>query len=164
MLLILLKNICWHDNRLCNRAILFKLALGATSMKLNPHSITLPISASIVALLLTVGLNNLAVADNAAALKDAIKTSDKVPEVKVAATNEASPSVKTSADEDFKKLDANKDGKISLKEAVKDKSLANQFDAADINHDGMVSIDEYSSYKSALAAGVTGMSPTTTTN
>jgi len=55
------------------------------------------------------------------------------------------------ADADFKKLDANTDGKISLKEAVKDKSLANVFDMTDADHDGMVSADEYVNYKSALS-------------
>ncbi len=133
-------------------------------MKLNPNSIIRPISASVMALLLMAGLNNLAMADNAAALKDSIKTDSKVAEAKVAATNEADLSAKAPADEDFKKLDANKDGKVSLKEAVKDKALASQFDAADLNHDGMVSTDEYSSYKLASAAKVTDTAPATTTN
>ena len=133
-------------------------------MKLNPNSIIRPISVSIAGLLLVSGLNNLAMADNSAALKDSIKTKINVAEVKVAATNETDLSTKAPADEDFKKLDANKDGKISLKEAVKDKALATQFDAADINHDGMVSTDEYTSYKSASAAKVTETPPATTTN
>lgn len=54
-------------------------------------------------------------------------------------------------DADFKKLDANTDGKISLKEAVKDKALANVFDMTDADHDGMISTDEYVIYKSALS-------------
>lgn len=133
-------------------------------MNLNPNSIIRPISASVVALLLMAGLNNLAMADNAAALKDAIKTDSKVAEAKVAATSETDLSAKAPADEDFKKLDANKDGKVSLKEAVKDKALASQFDATDINHDGMVSADEYLSFKAASAAKITETAPAATTN
>ena len=133
-------------------------------MNLNPNSIIRPISASVVALLLMAGLNNLAMADNAAALKDAIKTDSKVAEAKVAATSETDLSAKAPADEDFKKLDANKDGKVSLKEAVKDKALASQFDATDINHDGMVSADEYISFKAASAAKITETAPAATTN
>jgi Ca2+-binding EF-hand superfamily protein len=133
-------------------------------MNLNPNSIIRPISASVIALLLMAGLNNLAMADNAAALKDAIKTDSKVAEAKVAATSETDLSAKAPADEDFKKLDANKDGKVSLKEAVKDKALASQFDAIDINHDGMVSADEYLSFKAASAAKITETAPAATTN
>lgn len=133
-------------------------------MKLNPNSIIRPISASVVALLLMAGLNNLAMADNAAALKDSIKTSSKVAEAKVAAANETGSSAKATADEDFKKLDTNKDGKVSLKEAVKDKALASQFDATDVNHDGMVSADEYLSFKAASAAKISETAPAATTN
>jgi hypothetical protein len=133
-------------------------------MNLNTNSIIRPISASVVALLLMAGLNNFAIADNAAALKDSIKTGSKVAEAKVAATSETDLSAKAPADEDFKKLDANKDGKVSLKEAVKDKALASQFDAIDINHDGMVSADEYLSFKAASAAKVTETVPAATTN
>lgn len=53
-------------------------------------------------------------------------------------------------DADFKKLDANGDKKISLKEAVKDKALATSFDATDINKDGNITPDEYSSYKASM--------------
>lgn len=53
------------------------------------------------------------------------------------------------SDADFKKLDTNSDGKISLKEAVKDRSLANVFDVSDTDHDGMVSTEEYATYKSS---------------
>lgn len=61
-----------------------------------------------------------------------------------------SAAVKT-ADADFKKLDANADGKISLKEAVKDKALVNVFNITDTNQDGMLTTDEYMNYKSALS-------------
>lgn len=53
------------------------------------------------------------------------------------------------ADADFKKLDANSDAKISLKEAVKDKTLATGFDMTDANKDGNITADEYASYKAA---------------
>lgn len=59
---------------------------------------------------------------------------------------------KAPVDPDFKKLDANSDGRISLKEAVKDRNLAFQFDATDANHDGMISADEYAGYKASLSA------------
>lgn len=61
-----------------------------------------------------------------------------------------SAAVKT-ADADFKKLDTNADGKISLKEAVKDKTLVNVFNVSDTNQDGMLTTDEYMNYKSALS-------------
>jgi EF hand len=54
------------------------------------------------------------------------------------------------ADADFKKLDANSDTKISLKEAVKDKTLATSFDMTDVNKDGNITADEYASYKAAM--------------
>lgn len=53
------------------------------------------------------------------------------------------------ADADFKKLDMNSDHKISLKEAVKDKTLATNFDMTDANKDGNITPDEYASYKAA---------------
>jgi hypothetical protein len=53
------------------------------------------------------------------------------------------------ADADFKKLDINGDHKISLKEAVKDKTLATSFDTVDANKDGNISPEEYASYKSS---------------
>ena len=63
------------------------------------------------------------------------------------------------ADADFKKLDVNSDKKISLKEAVKDKSLATSFDMTDMNKDGNVTPDEYSSYK-AGSMKLDGAAPT----
>ena len=58
------------------------------------------------------------------------------------------------ADADFKKLDVNNDHKISLKEAVKDKALASNFDVSDANKDGSISTEEYAGYKSAIQAKV----------
>ncbi len=56
------------------------------------------------------------------------------------------------ADMDFKKLDVNSDKKLSLKEAVKDRALANSFDATDANKDGVITPDEYASYKAGMQA------------
>jgi EF hand len=52
-------------------------------------------------------------------------------------------------DADFKKLDVNSDKKISLKEAVKDKTFVASFDMTDMNKDGNITPDEYSSYKAS---------------
>lgn len=83
-------------------------------------------------------------------------------ENKVADTKKVDSATVKTIDTDFKKLDANADGKISLKEAVKDKALANVFDVTDADHDGMVSTDEYVNYKSALSS--INKENTTTTN
>jgi hypothetical protein len=131
-------------------------------MKLNSNFIIRPVLSSIIALLFMAGLNNLAIADNAAALKDAIKTDTKVAEAKTTDAKGMDSLAKVPAEDDFKKLDANKDGKISLKEAVKDKALASSFDATDANHDGMISTDEYASYKSASAVKSTETAPAAT--
>ena len=58
------------------------------------------------------------------------------------------------ADADYKKLDVNSDHKISLKEAVKDKALASNFDATDANKDGSISAEEFAGYKAAMQAKV----------
>ena len=58
------------------------------------------------------------------------------------------------ADADYKKFDVNSDHKISLKEAVKDKTLASNFDATDANKDGSISAEEFAGYKSAMQAKV----------
>lgn len=57
-----------------------------------------------------------------------------------------------SADPEFAKLDANGNGKISLKEAAKDKSLASAFDAIDANKDGDITAEEYAAYKATSTA------------
>lgn len=66
------------------------------------------------------------------------------------------------ADADFKKLDVNSDKKVSLKEAVKDKSLATSFDMTDLNKDGNITPDEYSSYKASNMKGLDGAAPVAT--
>lgn len=55
-------------------------------------------------------------------------------------------------DPDFKKLDVDKDHKISMKEAAVDKVLAVNFDVVDANKDGHISAEEHASYKASLAA------------
>ena len=133
-------------------------------MKLNSNPVILKVSTTAIALLFMAGINNVALADNTAALKDAIKTDVKVAEAKSTDLKATDTGAKIAVDEHFKVLDANKDGKVSLKEAVKDKALAGQFDAADINHDGMVSADEYASYKVALSVPNSEATPAPTTN
>jgi len=108
----------------------------------------------VVALLpyLLAALSSPAHADNKNALKDAIGTTEeKTSEVKTGEIKPADAMTKAPTDNDFKKLDGNSDGKISLKEAVKDRTLATQFDATDVNHDGMIAADEYANYKTAAA-------------
>jgi hypothetical protein len=130
-------------------------------MKLNSTPVIVKVSTTAIALLLMAGINNVALADNTAALKDAIKTDIKVSEAKSTDTKATDAGTKAQVDESFKVLDTNKDGKVSLKEAVRDKALAGQFDAADVNHDGMVSAEEYASYKVALSAPSPAATPTT---
>lgn len=66
------------------------------------------------------------------------------------------------ADSDFIKLDANKDGKISLKEAVKDVGLSVNFDAVDANKDGSITEDELTAFKLASVGKSTVTNPATT--
>ena len=73
--------------------------------------------------------------------------------------------VETPVDADFKKLDINNDKKISLKEAVKDKTLTANFEMSDMNKDGNITPDEYSSYKASsvksldIPAAITPVTP-----
>lgn len=90
-----------------------------------------------------------AFADSKNTLKDASTKEDKIREMKVA-------EAKAPADADFKKLDSNGDEKISLKESVKDKALATLFDTVDADHDGVLSTEEYASYKAASNATTKG--------
>ena len=61
-------------------------------------------------------------------------------------------------DADFKKLDVNGDKKVSLKEAIKDKALATNFDVTDANKDGNITPDEYASYKTSMKS-LDGVAP-----
>ncbi len=121
-------------------------------MKFNSNVITHPISSGIAAALVLSSLSITAFADNKAALKNAVGSDtkivveNKIPDIKVAESS-AKP-----ADDVFKKLDVNQDGKISPKEAVKDKALSSNYAAVDTNHDGAVSIDEYIAFNIPLPA------------
>ena len=55
---------------------------------------------------------------------------------------------KAPTDLGFKALDTDANGKISLKEAIKDRVLASQFNATDVNHDDAITADEYALYTS----------------
>lgn len=106
-----------------------------------------------------------AIADNKAALKDAIGGSVNVAEAKAVDAKPISPSNKLTPDAEFKKLDSNGDQKVSSKEAVKDKALSSQFDISDANHDGSVSLDEYVAFKTNVASqSIQGSTEINTTN
>ena len=49
----------------------------------------------------------------------------------------------------FKRLDANKDGKLSKEEVARNPSVAAKFDALDKDRDGSLSLDEFSAGYSA---------------
>ena len=117
-------------------------------MRFNSNTITRPITTSIIAAFLFSGLSVSAMADNKAALESAVGSNIKVAESSAAVAA-------TPANDDFKKLDLNQDGKVSLKESVKDKVLSGNFDLVDADHDGAVSIEEYASYKSSTAPAKT---------
>ena len=124
-------------------------------MKLNSNPSMFKVSTTAIALLLMAGISNVALADSATAAK----TDGKVAEVKSSDSTAIDTGTKAPADENFKSLDANKDGKISLKEAVKDKSLSGQFDVLDANRDGLISAEEYASVKAASPATSTEATP-----
>lgn len=51
---------------------------------------------------------------------------------------------------EFKKLDSNSDKRLSLLEAARDKDVSSYFAEADIDQDGMLSVDEYTHFKSDM--------------
>jgi len=53
---------------------------------------------------------------------------------------------KAPADLGFEALDRDKDGRISLKEAVKNPAFAEKFNQTDANKDGAITADEYAMY------------------
>ena len=57
------------------------------------------------------------------------------------------PAVATEHFADFKKLDANSDGKLVDKEVAGDKLLASKFKFADTDGDGGINADEYEKFK-----------------
>ena len=119
-----------------------------------------PMLAGMVSTLLFAGLSTPAFADSKSATKDAVSEM-KTGDIKQAEAKPADTMTKAPIDADFKRLDGNGDGKLSLKEAVKDKVLATQFDATDMNHDGMIAADEFANYKTASA--VKGTEPSAVT-
>lgn len=122
-------------------------------MSLNfPRKIISPIFCGLISTLLFAGISTPVLADSKSAVKDEMKAGEIKP---------ADAMTKAPTDADFKRLDNNGDSKISLKEAVKDKALAAQFDATDVNHDGMISADEYANYKTASA--IKGTEPSAVT-
>lgn len=128
---------------------------------------------NLFALTFIAGLSTHVVADNKEAYKNAIAkdavinknvADEKAPSdiKKIAEAKSVEPTTNANSDTDFKKLDGNADQKISLKEAVKDKGLAAQFDANDANHDGTLSVDEFTAYKNSLASKSMDALPTAT--
>ncbi len=67
----------------------------------------------------------------------------KAKTVKVADSKTVEQMEKIPADTNFQKLDEDNNGKISLKEAAKDKDLFTKFEKSDVNKDGMITSDEY---------------------
>ena len=114
-----------------------------------------PVFSGLIAALFIAGLSTPAIAETTSSDKA------KPAEIKAADTKAVDAMTKAPTDADFKRLDGNGDGKLSLKEAVKDKALATQFDATDMNHDGMIAADEYANYKTASA--VKGTEPSAVT-
>ncbi len=51
---------------------------------------------------------------------------------------------------EFKKLDSNSDKRLSLLEVSRDKDVSSYFAEADIDQDGMLSVDEYTHFKSDM--------------
>jgi hypothetical protein len=142
-------------------------------MKLNTYT-TQQFCIRLIALSFLAAASTNALADNKAALKDAIAKDNVIVQPSLEMDNNATANLKmveikkaeiklaemTVAD--FKKLDANHDEKISAKEAVQDKTLATNFDQVDVNHDGVVSTDEYAFYKSNTSENSTSANPSST--
>lgn len=99
-------------------------------------SIMKPIS-TLSGLLLLTGFCTTALADSNIVTGDIHENSPQITFIAKAPT-----------DLNFKSLDVDADGKITLKEAIKDMSLANQFNETDVNHDGVITVDEYAMYTS----------------
>ncbi|MGZ8271587.1 MAG: hypothetical protein ACXW1T_10240 [Methylophilus sp.] len=122
-------------------------------MKLNSAFIK-NLAISTITMTALTAFSTLTFADNREALKDAIGFSVKMADAKPAEKIDIPkpPTSKTNEiiNAEFKKLDADKNEKLSLKEAAKDESLLKQFNEVDINHDSVLSADEYTYYKMAL--------------
>jgi hypothetical protein len=122
-------------------------------MKLNSAFIK-NLAISTITMTALTAFSTLTFADNREALKDAIGFSVKMADAKpVEKIDIPKPTTSKSTEiinAEFKKLDADKNEKLSLKEAAKDELLVKQFNEVDINHDSVLSADEYAYYKMAL--------------
>ncbi|MDX1915096.1 MAG: hypothetical protein SFU55_05890 [Methylophilus sp.] len=108
------------------------------------------------------GASEHALADNREALKDAIGHSANVVEVKP--VPKSAPTIDYALmSTEFDQLDDNHDEKISFREAVRNKIFSKEFINADVDHDSMVSQDEFAYYRTKLASksfdGVKTVSP-----
>lgn len=93
---------------------------------------------SIAGLLLVAGSSATFAAESKEAVNAAVKDTKAVAKV----------IAKAPSDTGFKALDGDSNGKISLKEAVKDPALAEQFNKTDANKDGAITAEEYAMYAS----------------
>jgi hypothetical protein len=108
---------------------------------------------STIAMTALTTFSTLTFADNKEALKDAIGFSVKMADAKPAEKVDIPKPTTSKANEiinaEFKKLDVDKNEKLSLKEAAKDELLVKEFNEVDINHDSVISMDEFTYYKMA---------------
>lgn len=93
---------------------------------------------SIAGLLLVVGSSASFAADSKEVVKAEVKDTKTITKV----------IAKAPSDTGFKALDGDNDGKITLKEAVKDPALVEQFTKTDANKDGAITAEEYAMYSS----------------
>ncbi len=61
---------------------------------------------------------------------------------------------KAPEDDRFKLLDTDGNGKISLQESIKESDLALKFNDTDVNHDGVITVDEYAMYQSSKETNI----------
>lgn len=61
---------------------------------------------------------------------------------------------KAPEDAAFKSLDTDENGKVSLQESIKDSDLALKFNDTDVNHDGVITVDEYAMYQSQKESNI----------
>ena len=66
---------------------------------------------------------------------------------------------KSSTQDSFNKLDADKDGYISQQEAKGNKKLIEQWDVVDADADGQLEMSEFSAFETGKAAGFTPAEP-----
>jgi hypothetical protein len=107
-------------------------------MKLNSAFIKKLVISTISLSALTL-FSTFTLADNKEALKDAIgfsvKMADAKPIERIKISKSSRVMTKEMIEAEFRKLDVDKNEKLSLKEAAKDESLIKQFNDVDVNHD-----------------------------